>query len=157
MLVARLEVLGEIDSRGAVRFTVDAESTVRGVDGLTVDVVVDNLSRTGFLFTADAEIAPGALVALGLSGAGAREARVVWRDGSRHGCEFLMPLPQSAMAKAFKGRDAIVADLEAALQRRFRAANTPEMAQDDPDPDPIPPRARRFDKLRRAFGRIARR
>ncbi len=160
VLVARLEVLGEIDQRGAVRFPVGDESTLRGADGQPIDVVVDNLSRTGFLFIADAEIPAGSLVALGLSGAGAREAQVVWRDGSRHGCEFLMPLPQSAMAKAFKGQDAVIADLEEALQRRFYAATNfeaeDEDGEDEIDPDPVPPRPRRFDKLWRAFGKLRR-
>lgn len=159
MLIARLEILGDIDQRGAVRFPVGTESTLRGADGRPIDVVVDNLSRTGFLFVADAEIAAGSLIAIGLSGAGAREAQVVWRDGNRHGCEFLMPLPQSAMARAFKGSDAVLADLEEALQRRFLAANSfeaeeeaAEAIEDEMDPDPAPPRRRRFDKLWRAFG-----
>ncbi|WP_448663337.1 PilZ domain-containing protein [Sphingomonas sp. CJ20] len=155
-MIARLEVLGEVDQRGAIRFTVSSDTTLRGADGQPIDVVVENLSRTGFLFLSDTEIPAGSLVAIGLSGAGAREAQVVWRDGNRHGCEFLVPLPQSAMAKAFKGRDDVIADLEEAIQRRFaQASGQPEAGEDepDPDPDPAPPRARRFDKLRRAFGR----
>ena len=115
MLVARLEVLGEVDERGAVRFTVSSPTTLRGMDGKPVDVVVDNFSRTGFMFIAKVEFPPGTLVSVGLSGAGAREAKVVWRDGDRHGCEFLVPLPRSKMERAFRGQR----DLVAAIEARF--------------------------------------
>ncbi len=118
MLVARVEVLGEIDARGAVRFVIDRESTVRGMDGEPFDVVVENFSRTGFLFIGDADLPAGTLISVGLSGAGAREARVVRRDGPRHGCEFLMPLPRREFDHAFRGQEDVVAEIEAELERR---------------------------------------
>ena len=79
MLVARLEVLGEIDARGSVRFEVHSESTLRAADGKPFDVLIDNFSRTGFLFLSDGEFPAGTLVAIGLSGAGAREAKTIMR------------------------------------------------------------------------------
>lgn len=112
MLVARLEVLGEIDERGSVRFTVDSDSIIRGMDGEPVNVVVENFSRTGCLFSGDLELPVGTLVSIGLSGAGAREAKVVRREGTAHGCEFLMPLPREKMRNAFRGQDELVAELE---------------------------------------------
>jgi hypothetical protein len=121
-----VEVLGEIDARGGIRFTVDQESVVRGMDGVPVDVIVENFSRTGFLFVGDADLAIGTLISIGLSGAGAREARVVRRDGDGHGCEFLVPLPNRDMANAFRGQEALVSSIEAALERRYREAEPPE-------------------------------
>lgn len=117
MLVARLEVLGEIDARGAIRFTVDHGTTLRGMDGKPFDVTVENFSRTGFLFTGDVDLPVGTLVSVGLAGAGAREAKVVRRDGPHHGCEFLMPLPKRELVHAFKGQAQVVAELEALLRR----------------------------------------
>ena len=128
MLVARLEVLGEIDERGSVRFTVDADTTLRGMDGEPFDVVVENFSRTGFLFVADVEFPIGTLVMIGLSGARAREAKVIRRDGQTYGCEFLVPLPRRELEHAFRGQDAVVADLQAAIERRYRAAYPPPPA-----------------------------
>ena len=129
MLVARLEVLGEVDPRGAIRFHVASESILRGADGKPIEVLVDNFSRTGFLFVSEDEFPPGTLIAIGLSGAGSREAQVIWRDGGRHGCEFLVPLPQSKMARAFQGHQEVLANLEAALRERLGrtqpAATTP--------------------------------
>lgn len=117
VLVARLEVWGSMDARGAVRFLVQSETTVRGMDGRPFDAVVENFSRTGFMFQAEVALAPGTLIWIGLSGAGAREAKVVWQDGPRHGCEFLMPLGRRDLQHAFRSRDAIVEDLEARLRR----------------------------------------
>lgn len=160
MLVARLEVLGEIDARGAVRFDVGSGTTLRGADGTPIDVLIDNFSRTGFLFIADVEFPAGTLFAIGLSGAGSREAQVVWREGNRHGCEFLVPLPQSKMAKAFKGQAQVVADLEAALQRRYLGLTEgppPEEAHDLPEPastsEPEVRRLRLIAEIRRLLGR----
>ena len=122
MLVARVEVLGEIDARGGIRFEVDEDSVMRGMDGVPVEVVVDNFSRTGFLFTGDVDWPVGTLVSIGLSGAGTREAKVVRRDGNGHGCEFLMPLARREIAHAFRGQDQVVSTIEAALARRARQA-----------------------------------
>lgn len=133
MLVARLEVLGEVDERGAVRFTVGSRTTLRGMDGRPIDVVVDNFSRTGFMFIAQVEFPPGTLVSVGLSGAGAREAKVVWRDGDRHGCEFLVPLPRSKMERAFRGQRDVVAELEARFGGGLRVVEDEET---EPQPEP---------------------
>jgi hypothetical protein len=120
VLVARLEVVGEVDARGAIRFAVDSTTTLRGMDGAPFDVTVENFSRTGFLFTGDADLPVGTLVSVGLSGAGVREAKVVRRDGQQHGCEFLVPLPKRELIHAFKGQARILADLQTALRRAAR-------------------------------------
>jgi len=150
VLVARLEVLGEVDPRGAIRFHVASESTLRGADGRPIEVLVDNFSRTGFLFVSDEEFPPGTLIAIGLSGAGSREAQVVWREGRRHGCEFLVPLPQSKMARAFEGQANVLANLEAELRKRL-ASPKPAPAQASealrPKPETPPARHARKQKL----------
>lgn len=143
MLVARVEVLGEIDARGGIRFTIDQESVVRGIDGAPIDVIVENFSRTGFLFAGDVDLPVGTLISIGLSGAGAREAKVVRRDGDAHGCEFLVPLPARDMAKAFRGQEELVSSIEEALERRYRENE----GQADAPPGSI------RDAIRRLLGR----
>lgn len=150
MLVARLEVLGEVDPRGAIRFHVASESVLRGADGRPIEVLVDNFSRSGFLFVSEEEFPPGTLIAIGLSGAGSREAQVVWREGGRHGCEFLVPLPQSKMARAFQGQADILANLEAELRKRLpqgepKAVSSPATLR--PRPETAPARNARKQKL----------
>lgn len=139
MLVARLEVLGEVDPRGAIRFHVASESTLRGADGRPIEVLVDNFSRTGFLFVSDEEFPSGTLIAIGLSGAGSREAQVIWRDGRRHGCEFLVPLPQSKMARAFQGHQEVLANLESALRERLGRNQLAAPGPVDPPKTNVPP------------------
>ena len=143
VLVARLEVLGEVDARGAVRFHVGQPSMLCGDDGKPLDVLIENFSQTGFLFLSDRALPAGTLFAIGLSGAGSREARVVWRDGTRHGCEFLVPLPQSKMERAFTGQAAVLAGLEAALQRRLSepppASSGTEEEVPEEKQEPAPP------------------
>ncbi|MCW3836522.1 PilZ domain-containing protein [Sphingomonas canadensis] len=132
MLVARIEVLGEVDARGAIRFHVDSDSVVRGMNGVPVSVRVENFSRTGILFHGDVDLPEGTLISIGLSGAGAREAKVVWRDGDAHGCEFLMPIARRDMARAFRGQGEVLAELRAALARGTAVEPPPE--------PPLPPR-----------------
>ncbi len=64
---------------------------------------------------------------------------MIWRDGGRHGCEFLVPLPQSKMARAFQGHQEVLANLEAALRERLgrtqpAAPETPERPKADVPP-----------------------
>lgn len=129
MLVAKLEVLGDIDRRGAIRFDADSPSTLRTPDGIPIDVTVENFSRTGFRFVTEVDFPIGTLVSLGLSGAGARAARIVRRRGDSYGCAFMKPLTSEEAVRAFKGQDSILSELASALEARFvsaeQARNTP--------------------------------
>ncbi|MDF7777943.1 PilZ domain-containing protein [Sphingomonas sp. AOB5] len=146
MLVARLEVLGSTDRRGAIRYEVDSGSTLRGLDGEPFDVIVTDFSRTGFAFVGEVDLPIGTVVSVGLSGAGARGGRIVWCGENCYGCEFLEPLPEVLMAQAFRGQKHRIAELEAELARR-------DLDRADPEP-PVPPappsgRGRLFRLIRR--------
>lgn len=119
MLVAKLEILGDIDRRGAIRFDADSPSTLRAPDGAPIDVQVEDFSRTGFRFSSEIDLPVGTLVSLGLSGAGSRAAKVVRRSGNTHGCAFMKALTEDEIAHAFKGQEQVLADLSAALATRF--------------------------------------
>jgi hypothetical protein len=119
MLNAKLEILGDIDRRGAIRFDADSPSTLRAPDGVPVDVIVDDFSRSGFRFTADVELPIGTLVSLGLSGAGSRAARIVRRRENSYGCAFMKPLTDEDIGEAFRGQEAILAELSSALEAQF--------------------------------------
>ncbi|NYT42750.1 PilZ domain-containing protein [Sphingomonas sp. R-74633] len=136
MLVAKLEILGDIDRRGAIRFDADSPSTVRAPDGAPIDVQVEDFSRTGFRFASDLDLPVGTLVSLGLSGAGSRAAKVVRRNGSTYGCAFMKALTEEEIAHAFKGQEHILADLSAALAARFGTGK--------PGPKPTIPPLRRL-------------
>lgn len=63
-------------------------------------VIIHDLSRTGLLIETDADFAIGETFLLVLPELGATPARVVRSDGSRFGCEFLSPVPASAISAA---------------------------------------------------------
>ncbi|MBA15274.1 MAG: hypothetical protein CMN73_02855 [Sphingomonas sp.] len=135
MLVGRLEILGNVDRRGAVRFDVDAATTLRAHDGRPVEVIVEDFSRTGFRMVSDVSLPVDTLVSLGLSGSGARLACVVWRDGRKHGCMFLEPLTDDEIGRAFVGQKDILANIEDAMTRRPDMRDMPQLPSDGP-PDP---------------------
>jgi len=122
MLVTKLEILGDIDRRGAIRFDADSPSTLRAPDGKPIDVTVEDFSRTGFRFVADIDLPIGTLVSLGLSGAGSRVARILRRQGNSYGCAFMAALSPEDIERAFKGQENVLAELSARLDARFRLA-----------------------------------
>lgn len=63
-------------------------------------VVIHDLSRTGLLIETDATFATGETFLLVLPELGATPARVIRSDGNRFGCEFLSPVPASAISAA---------------------------------------------------------
>ena len=63
-------------------------------------VVIRNLSRTGLLIETDAAFSLGETFLLVLPELGAAPARVVRADGRLFGCEFLTPVPASAISAA---------------------------------------------------------
>jgi hypothetical protein len=83
------------------RRMVDEASTLRGPDQHPLDVMVSDLSRSGFKVLSDRELPLGAIVHLGLPGTGRLAARVVRRSGDRYGCEFVEYLSHDQVADAF--------------------------------------------------------
>ncbi|MDK2759778.1 MAG: PilZ domain-containing protein [Sphingopyxis sp.] len=81
--------------RRTLRLDVDARSA-----DTESAVVIRNLSRTGLLIETDAAFAVGETFILILPELGAAPARVVRNDGKRFGCEFLSPVPASAISAA---------------------------------------------------------
>lgn len=63
-------------------------------------VIVRNLSRTGLLIETDAGFSIGETFLLVLPELGAAPARIVRHDGRLFGCEFLTPVPASAISAA---------------------------------------------------------
>jgi hypothetical protein len=63
-------------------------------------VVIRNLSRTGLLIETDAAFARGETFLLVLPEVGAAPARVIRENGRFFGCEFLTPIPASAISAA---------------------------------------------------------
>lgn len=63
-------------------------------------VVIHDLSRTGLLIETDADFEIGETFVLILPEIDAAPARIVRVNGKRYGCEFLSPVPASAVSAA---------------------------------------------------------
>lgn len=81
--------------RRTLRLDVSARSST---DDSTV--IIRNLSRTGLMIETDAAFGVGETFLLLLPELGAAPARIVRGEGRSYGCEFLSPVPASAISAA---------------------------------------------------------
>jgi len=88
----------------AERRQADQPSTLRE-QGSSVpqDSWVHDVSSTGMRIESRAELAVGDEITVGLAGAGATRAHVVWKRGKEYGCQFEQPLSAEDAARAFLG------------------------------------------------------
>lgn len=81
-----------LDARGSKRFRVAFDATLRDPLHAPLDVVVEDLSASGFRVLTSADLAVRVEIGLGLAGIGMHRARVVRREKGVYGCEFVTPL-----------------------------------------------------------------
>lgn len=91
------------DVRLAERHSVSLDGTMRDTDRTPHDVVIEDLSLTGFRVPTGANLNLTDLISLGLPGVGKRPARVIWKAGERCGCTFLDPLTDAELRAALAG------------------------------------------------------
>lgn len=119
------------DHRGAARHEVALEATLRDNDRRPHDVVVEELSKTGFLVPAVAQLSPGEQVTIGISGIGMCHARVVREAEGGFGCEFLHPLSEDELAEAIVTKPAEPVPLPLPLPRlSYSEASDAEVIDD---------------------------
>jgi hypothetical protein len=95
---------GQTDTRRAERRQADQPSTLRGTGSSEPqDSWVHDVSSTGMRIECRADLVIGEEVTVGLAGAGATRARVVWKRGNEYGCAFDEPLSARDAANAFQG------------------------------------------------------
>ncbi len=79
-------------TRISERFQVGRDSTLRWNDGLPRDVIIEDLSCSGFRIAGGEALAAGEEIMVGLAGVGTRKATVIWSENDRTGCQFLRPI-----------------------------------------------------------------
>lgn len=125
--MALVATLYSDDARGAERRSVELDGTLRGPAHTPHDVLVSELSANGFRVPATGALSVGSRITLGLSGVGARAARIVRMAGEdQYGCEFVSPLTPGELAAAL---DAPPAEL-------IRFPNAAMVAPGDAMPEP---------------------
>lgn len=87
------------DNRGAVRRILSLEVPA-SLPADASSALVRNLSERGLLIETAADLAIGETIHVDLPEAGACAARIVRRDGSFFGCEFMEAVPKAAVSAA---------------------------------------------------------
>lgn len=67
-------------------------------DGDSVPVTVHNVSVSGLLLETPLALAPNETIEVDLPEAGLQTARIVWSDGSFHGCRFEQPISTGSVS-----------------------------------------------------------
>lgn len=98
--MAYAATLYRLDNRQSDRFEVEVDATVRAAAATPLDATVSDLSETGFRATIAQDLPIGTEISIGLPGVGVIEACIVRREGSKYGCQFLVPVTPEAIAKA---------------------------------------------------------
>lgn len=91
-LAAKLGLIPDYYERQAERRPVEMEAGLRELGASGKDVRIHNLSTHGFMAEADEFYQVGTYVWLRLPGIGGVNARIIWRDCFRYGCEFTTPI-----------------------------------------------------------------
>jgi hypothetical protein len=117
----------EDDNRAAERHEVHLDATLRGQDQRPLDVVVDQLSVTGFRMSCADYLPIGASVSLGIAGIGRQSAQVVRRAGDRYGCRFDVPLASHPLALQASPSTVVAAAFGPPEMIRYAADETPPL------------------------------
>jgi len=99
-VVATVEPMTTTERRRSPRHRLCLDVSIEGASSATSRGVIHELSRTGFLLEADAQLAPGESLQLALPETGKISSRVIWNCGLHYGCEFERPLSPAAVSAA---------------------------------------------------------
>lgn len=99
-LAAKLTFMPEYQERQAERVPVNIDAQLRELGANWADVHVHDISTHGAMVEADDLYPTGSYVWLKLPGVGAVNARLLWRDCFRYGCEFVTPLDREQWSAA---------------------------------------------------------
>lgn len=91
--------LSSDDSRRAVRRKLRLNVPISSSEAWS-EALIHDLSETGLMIETTVPLTVGEIISFDLPIAEGAEARVVWKDGARHGCEFLTPIPKGAVSAA---------------------------------------------------------
>ncbi|TPG54743.1 PilZ domain-containing protein [Sphingomonas glacialis] len=119
------------DSRGAERETLDVAGTLRHVRNGPIDVVVEDLSVTGFRVRTEVGLDLHEKVTVGIPGIGQRTAYIVRQTGDGFGCEFLKPIDPQLVSAPANARSVVEVDfggqLDQAMVREWSRQTPPEV------------------------------
>jgi hypothetical protein len=122
-LIARVYRSDPDERRGATRYPVLVDATLRAADdGQPLDVLIYDLSMTGFRMETSETLDPEAMIWIGIAGTRVNAAVVSRRGPNGYGCEFVMPITFYQLTEALNPEQTVVS-----LDRPGRAGK-PEKA-----------------------------
>lgn len=91
-------------ARGHDRTFVDIAGTLRDSASTAMDVVIEDVSLTGFRIQPGPDLTIGESISLGVSGMGVRAAEVIRQGAYGYGCEFSYPLAVAELDAVLAGK-----------------------------------------------------
>lgn len=119
------------DDRRADRETLDVAGTLRHVRNVPIDVIVEDLSATGFRMRTHTNLNLQEKVTIGIPGIGQRAAHVVRHTTDGFGCEFVEAIDPRLVTVPSTAQSVVEADfggqLDPELVREWSRANPPQV------------------------------
>ena len=107
-LIARVYRSEPVERRRAVRYPMEVGATLRGVEGEPIDVLIYELSLTGFRMETPAALDLEESVWIGIGGTQVNAALVARRGPTGYGCEFVTPITFYQLSEALNPAPTIV-------------------------------------------------
>ncbi|MDB5701420.1 MAG: PilZ protein [Sphingomonadales bacterium] len=119
------------DDRRAERKELHVAGTLRHVGNIPIDVVVEDLSATGFRMLTQANLQLGEKVTVGIPGVGQRAAHVVRHTDNGFSCEFVDAIDARLVTMPSTAQSVVEADfgrqLDVGLLSEWSRANPPQI------------------------------
>lgn len=119
------------DDRRADREALDVAGTLRHLRNVPIDVVIEDLSATGFRMRTRADLSLQERVMIGIPGIGQRAAYVVRHAAGCFGCEFVEAIDPRLVAMPSTVQSVVEANfggqLDTALVREWSLVNPPQI------------------------------
>ena len=120
-LIARVYRSDPDERRGAARYPVLVDATLRASDeGMPLDVLIYDLSMTGFRMETSEALDPESMIWIGIAGTRVNAAVVSRRGPNGYGCEFVTPITFYQLTEALNPAPTVVP-----LDRPDRPERTP--------------------------------
>lgn len=108
-LIARVYRSDPDERRGATRYPVLVDATLRAADdGQPLDVLIYDLSMTGFRMETSEALDPEAIIWIGIAGTRVNAAVVSRRGPNGYGCEFVTPITFYQLTEALNPEPTVV-------------------------------------------------
>lgn len=88
------------DDRSSERFQAGLNATLRDQVTRPHDVIIEDLSLTGFRLSSGPVMTLASEASIGFAGIGVHQARVTRQEGDVYGCEFVTPITQAMLTRA---------------------------------------------------------